>query len=400
MERRRFNDRERAALYLAADGRCESCGVELEPGWHGDHKMPYSRGGPTDVINGQALCPDCNLKKGVSVNGLRKWQQQAISKFYESEGRDFLICATPGAGKTTCGLELARQLLTGGSVNRIAEMWQAREYAETLARITGEQPTVVLSDEPQSKENIDAFRAGRARWLVAVKMVSEGVDIPRLAVGVFASRTRTPLFFRQVAGRFVRVRPGEEFNARLFIPALPTLMDHAREIEDELRHQIDVEFEREARERTEREGQQEQLSFRESIGATEPTFAEAIYKGDGISPEDLAAAQERCRQFGIPAIYASGVAKLIRDGGPVVPVPQEPKEEVPRHRVEKMLRGDLDKLAGKVAYRIGGGSRIGAAKKEVHTELLKRGFPSRGKAGLDDLEKMRDFLVRWLDDLS
>ena len=63
-EPRRFSSRQRAALYLAADGNCSECGVALARGWHADHMTPYVAGGPTDVINGQALCPPCNLTKG------------------------------------------------------------------------------------------------------------------------------------------------------------------------------------------------------------------------------------------------------------------------------------------------------------------------------------------------
>lgn len=62
--RRRFNKRERNAMYLAASGNCEECSRELELGWHGDHVQAYAKDGVTDVSNGQALCPDCNLKKG------------------------------------------------------------------------------------------------------------------------------------------------------------------------------------------------------------------------------------------------------------------------------------------------------------------------------------------------
>lgn len=56
-ERRAFSDRERAALYIAAGGLCSACGAKLGPGWHADHVHPHSRGGSTDVVNGQALCP-------------------------------------------------------------------------------------------------------------------------------------------------------------------------------------------------------------------------------------------------------------------------------------------------------------------------------------------------------
>ena len=62
--RRRFNKRERVALYLASAGECSECHAELEIGFHGDHIQAYVKNGVTDVINGQALCPDCNFKKG------------------------------------------------------------------------------------------------------------------------------------------------------------------------------------------------------------------------------------------------------------------------------------------------------------------------------------------------
>jgi hypothetical protein len=117
-ERRRFNVRERTALYLAADGRCSECGAELEPGWHGDHVNPWSRGGRTDVINGQALCPACNLKKGNTVE-LRDWQRDALDDFLTSPSDDFLVVAVPGAGKTRLSLAAALALIDQAKVERI-----------------------------------------------------------------------------------------------------------------------------------------------------------------------------------------------------------------------------------------------------------------------------------------
>lgn len=62
--RRRFNSRERAALLIAAADQCSHCGEPLPSNFHADHRAPWARGGVTDVINGQALCPTCNRKKG------------------------------------------------------------------------------------------------------------------------------------------------------------------------------------------------------------------------------------------------------------------------------------------------------------------------------------------------
>ncbi|MDN5855126.1 MAG: DEAD/DEAH box helicase family protein, partial [Actinomycetia bacterium] len=118
--RRRFTASERAALYLAADGACAGCGAELAPGWHSDHITPHSRGGITDLTNGQALCPACNLMKGNRVtDDLRAWQREAIRKFDLNARTDFLVCATPGAGKTRLALTLARRLLGERTAERI-----------------------------------------------------------------------------------------------------------------------------------------------------------------------------------------------------------------------------------------------------------------------------------------
>ena len=111
----------------------------------------------------------------------------------------------------------------------------ARAYAELLRKITGEEPTVVLSDDKRSSDRIAAFTEGTSRWLVAVRMVSEGVDVPRLAVGVYATSASTPLFFAQAIGRFVRSRrPGE--TACIFLPSVPNLLLLASEMEAQRNH--------------------------------------------------------------------------------------------------------------------------------------------------------------------
>src|SRR3712207_5302262 len=114
----------------------------------------------------------------------------------------------------------------------------ARAYAGHLARLTGESPTVVLSDEDGASERIEGFSAGTSRWLVAVRMVSEGVDVPRLAVGVYATSTSTPLFFAQAVGRFVRARRRGE-TASIFLPSVPVLLNLAAELEVERDHALD-----------------------------------------------------------------------------------------------------------------------------------------------------------------
>jgi superfamily II DNA or RNA helicase len=111
----------------------------------------------------------------------------------------------------------------------------ARAYAGLLRRLTGTRPVVVLSDDPAASRKIAAFAASEDRWMVAVRMVSEGVDIPRLAVGVYATSVSTALYFAQAVGRFVRARRRGE-TASVFLPSIPVLLGYAAELEAERDH--------------------------------------------------------------------------------------------------------------------------------------------------------------------
>lgn len=126
--------------------------------------------------------------------------------------------------------EVRRHVPDAGAMVIASDQDSARAYAKTLRAITGEAPTVVLSDEQLASKKIAEFTIGDSRWLVAVRMVSEGVDVPRLAVGVYATRTSTPLFFAQAVGRFVRARTRGE-TASIFLPSVPSLLTYASEME-------------------------------------------------------------------------------------------------------------------------------------------------------------------------
>lgn len=114
----------------------------------------------------------------------------------------------------------------------------ARGYAALIEHITGTKPALILSDDKGASDRISSFAASDERWMVAVRMVSEGVDVPRLAVGVYATSSSTPLFFAQAIGRFVRARRKGE-TATVFIPSVPKLAALAHELELERDHALD-----------------------------------------------------------------------------------------------------------------------------------------------------------------
>src|SRR5690606_11746966 len=131
--------------------------------------------------------------------------------------------------------EARRHVPDAGGLVIASDQTQARAYARILTELTGAKPTVVLSDETGASKRIEEFSESEERWMVAVRMVSEGVDVPRLAVGVYATATSTPLFFAQAVGRFVRSRRRGEV-ATVFLPTVPILLSHAAALERQRDH--------------------------------------------------------------------------------------------------------------------------------------------------------------------
>ncbi|MCM0614844.1 DEAD/DEAH box helicase [Paenarthrobacter sp. TYUT067] len=134
--------------------------------------------------------------------------------------------------------EVRRTVPDAGGLVIATDHEDARAYAGQLRKITGQSPTVILSDDSKASSKIEEFSAGEQRWMVAVRMVSEGVDVPRLSVGVYATSTSTPLFFAQAVGRFVRARKRGE-TASVFLPSVPPLMILANTMEAERDHALD-----------------------------------------------------------------------------------------------------------------------------------------------------------------
>lgn len=115
----------------------------------------------------------------------------------------------------------------------------ARGIAELLMRRHRIHAIVATSDDPSASSHIASFARGTEPWIVAVRMISEGVDIPRLRVGVFATNTTTELFFRQAVGRLVRWTKGlRSQEAYLYIPDDARLEQKANEIAIERNHSL------------------------------------------------------------------------------------------------------------------------------------------------------------------
>jgi superfamily II DNA or RNA helicase len=121
-----------------------------------------------------------------------------------------------------------------------------QDHAQAIARLLrdrfGVRSTVAVSEDTEASSKISRFAASDDRWIVAVRMVSEGVDIPRLRVGVHATTTTTELFFRQAVGRVVR-HTGGRGRAYMFVPDDPRLRHYAATIAETRRHKLQRSYE-------------------------------------------------------------------------------------------------------------------------------------------------------------
>ena len=147
---------------------------------------------------------------------------------------------------------------TAGGLVVCRDREHARKIARVLSRIAECKPVVVLSDDRRASKKIAEFRDSHLPWIIACNMVSEGVDIPRLRVGVFATVIQTRMYFRQFLGRIVRRTPGTttEELAYCYLPADPNLSGFAEDIDSEQRHALNLverEDEEDVRSRTDRE---------------------------------------------------------------------------------------------------------------------------------------------------
>lgn len=604
-------------MFLSAGGDCALCGALLQPGWHGDHIYPYSRGGNTDVLNGQALCPKCNLRKGDKVSNLkswvadlRDWQEKAFRVHLACEGKDFLVVATPGAGKTTFALRIGHEFLYDGDAERVVivcptahlkrqwanaaaqfginidanwdneqgreasdyhgmavtyqqvasnpqifrfgcrrktlvildevhhagdgmswgtalktafdaavhrlllsgtpfrsdnnpipfvsyvdrksfadfsygygdalrddvcrpiyfptfegkmtwmsgfdvisatfadalsqkqdaerlnaalntegnwlrhviaeandqltllrsndhadaggliiakDKYHAQEIAKIVRGITREEPTVATSDEPDASDMIAAFAVSNRRWIIAVKMVSEGVDIPRLRVGVYATNVTTEMFFRQAVGRFVRVqREIEEQSAWLYLPASDVLKSYAQSLKVERDHQLEEEAEKAQKEPNLQERLQMSLSsFISSDAIPDDVIGdETIYsQAELLEAENLK--RQNCKYSRIPTPILIDLLRDIRKSEPAQPIPDTspiPAVEVPIYEQKKALRKTISKMVARYA------NMTGEEYAYIHGGLNKETGTSIDKATVGQLQKRLDILQRMINE--
>ena len=299
--------------------------------------------------------------------------------------------------------EVRRDVPDAGGLVIASDQTSARAYAAILAEVTGVDPVVVLSDEAGSSQRIAEFSAGMEPWMVAVRMVSEGVDIPRLSVGVYATTTSTPLFFAQAVGRFVRARRRGE-TATIFLPSVAGLLGHASDLERMRDHVIGrpikdeddlfaAEAELLAKAQEAEAGSAELQNQYQALGS-QASFDKVLYDGGEFGYDGLVEDGEELDLLGIPGLLEPDqVAELLRQSRRTKaarPKVDRVSEETVLHERRSELRRELNGLVGAWHHRTGQPHGV------THTRLRdSTGGPPAASASVEILQQRIDLVRRW-----
>ena len=305
--------------------------------------------------------------------------------------------------------EVRRHLPDAGGLVIAANQSTARAYAAVLAQISGTKPTLVLSDDATSSAKIEQFASDESRWMVAVRMVSEGVDVPRLAVGVYATSTSTPLFFAQVVGRFVRARRRGEL-ATIFLPTVPIILAHAASIERQRDHvlgrpkhpeAVDIWAETEAlmeHANSQERASDDLLNQYEAV-SSEAVFDHVLFDSQAYGLHAAPTSDDEADYLGLPGLLESDqVAQLLAERQRRQAKRHERvmrKEKVsPEQALHRQLADKRKELNSLVAQY----ARLkGMPHSHVHAGLRREcGGPALGQATSAQIDTRIRTIKRWL----
>ena len=303
--------------------------------------------------------------------------------------------------------EVRRHVPDAGGLVIATDQKAARAYAATLEEISGQPPTVVLSDDVGAGQRIEDFSTSDDRWMVAVRMVSEGVDVPRLAVGVYATSTATPMFFAQAVGRFVRSRTRGE-TASVFLPSVPILMAHAAAMEEERDHVLDRrpdtgdeltgldESLLEEANRSEQASDQLEMTF-EAL-ESQASFDRVLFDGGEYGAGGVTGSEDEQEYLGIPGLLDADQMRTVLQQHQAQQQERMRDEATSRrqtppvvdHRQLMELRKELNSLVSAWA------KRSGSPHGSVHNTLRSRcGGPAVAQASADQIQARIDTVRGW-----
>jgi superfamily II DNA or RNA helicase len=252
----------------------------------------------------------------------------------------------------------------------------ARFIAGILKARVGVSPEIVVSDLDDASQRIAAFAKSRDPWIVAVHMISEGVDIPRLRVGVFASNVVTEMYFRQFCGRFVRTTADRgDREAYVYVPDDRRVRTLAARITTDVRLAL-----------------KERANPDEPEGLLAAAQRRASERDDGeYRSINAVATESQTLDFGPLFNPAAFAEPHDETPSPAPAEPAEPAAEPVTHAERKAhLRRELAVLVARVS------ATFSVDHKWVHATLNQRCGGTVRTATLQSLEARRRIAGGWL----
>jgi len=366
----------------------------------------------------------------LSYSGQMRWRTRAGDEVSATLGEPLTKDLTAQAWRTALDpagdwipavLQAADRRLTqvrrgvpdAGGLVIATDQSKARAYAKVLREIAGEPPVVVLSDDEGASERIDEFSAGDQRWMIAVRMVSEGVDVPRLAVGVYATSSATPLFFAQAIGRFVRARRRGE-TASVFLPSVPVLLELAAQLEVERDHALDRVLTNEekgdfftpedalvaAANREEKASDELMLPGFEALDA-QASFDRVLFDGGEFGTGAEVGSVEEEEYLGIPGLLEPEQVRALLRARQAEQVKQQKRQAAAKAQREENAGISDHKRRAALRKELGGlvaawSRRSNTPHAMIHAELRKRcGGPEVPLASIEEIEARITLIRNW-----
>lgn len=271
----------------------------------------------------------------------------------------------------------------------------ALKVADHLRTITGEEPDIVLSDEEAATSSVKAFRASDRKWIVAVRMVSEGVDIKRLMVLAYLTHFRTAMSFRQAIGRIMRNEQTEvDMEAFCLMPNDPVLSQHAKEIEEFQRIIVERDDETEETRTRSQNGNDNSHYQITVLDSSMAEFAGITTRGEHYGSVPAAKIESLAKEYQIPAAV---MARVMKDPRIVQPHTEVRSTTSP---AAEDIEADMDRLrrqCNSLAFKIA--KRQNVDVKEIHGEACRIWRTNQGQMSTKQLQEKIQWLLKRLGQL-
>lgn len=360
----------------------------FEPDFH----YSYSKGIADRVVREVAFLHQTGM---VELNG----NTFNINKTCSESEEEQLGCLVSSKGQFACEMirrgsaELERvrsSVSDAAALVVVSDMLAAERIADIIQSETGDVAHVIVSDDNKATTSVEAFRKSSAKWLVAVQMISEGTDIPRLQVLVWLTNKKTRLVFRQIVGRIVRARLTSEMDEGVVVlPETPTFCQFATDMRQEV--MLGIQERNESDEK--REYAERQRSDLLSFSTAHTGAGVAIVGEKTCDSREHVYYTKMATEHKIPVGTAQSIVAWTR-AHPLDAERVQHVDDIPMQERENQLRVECSRLVNRLVRLTGKKEEVAQQCSVIHGQYKKQYKKSQDEMSVVELTEKRDDLKR------